>query len=125
VIQSVRSAPKPWLLLFVHSGYVVPRSIDDVMASIAASIHWRADLDRIQPRTCILLVIYRRSPSRAPTLTPLLEHAGDRLDDADIAGAAAEIAAELAADARLVRVGQARDDVMGGGEHPRRAEAAL
>src|SRR5437764_10313432 len=73
-----------------------------------------------QPLTCIFPVFNRRA-----ALPPLRQHPFDRPDDPDIAGAAAEIAAELAPDPRLVRLGQAGDDVARRGQHARRAEAAL
>src|SRR5260370_29667788 len=84
------------------------------------SIFQRIDNLGIHPTACFSPVVYRRT-----ALTPLRQHPGDRPDDADIAGAAAEIAAELAADARLVGPGQAGDDVARGGEHAGGTEAAL
>ena len=49
----------------------------------------------------------------------------DRFDDADIAGAAAEIAGQFQADALFVGVRQPRDDVPRRHQHAGRAEAAL
>lgn len=49
----------------------------------------------------------------------------NRLHDARISGAAAEIAGEAEADARLVRFRQAQHEVTGRHQHARRAEAAL
>ena len=54
-----------------------------------------------------------------------LQYAADGTHDPDISGAAAEIAAQLEADAPLVGVGKTRDDVARGDQHARRAEAAL
>src|SRR5215813_4508548 len=55
----------------------------------------------------------------------LLQHAADGAHDADISGAAAQVAAELEADAPLVGVGKTRDDVARRDQHSRRAEPAL
>ena len=55
----------------------------------------------------------------------LRQHVLNRRHDADIAGAAAEIARQLFADARLVGLGQAGDDVISGSQHAGRAIAAL
>ena len=54
-----------------------------------------------------------------------LRHAAHRLDDAEIAGAAAEIAGKLHADALLVGARQPLHDVARGDQHAGRAEAAL
>ena len=61
----------------------------------------------------------------APAGLALCQHLLDRRDDADIAGAAAEVARKLEADARLVGVRQPRDDVAAGDQHAGRAIAAL
>src|SRR5262245_2475006 len=55
----------------------------------------------------------------------LLQYAADGTHDADISGAATQVAAELEADAPLVGVGKARDDVARRDQHCRRAESAL
>ena len=57
--------------------------------------------------------------------TACIEHAPDRANDADIARAAAQVAREFVAHARIVGVGQAGHDVARGHEHARRAIAAL
>ncbi|MCY1509555.1 hypothetical protein D9M68_439040 [compost metagenome] len=54
-----------------------------------------------------------------------VQHRTDRGDDAHIAGAAAQVARQFMADGGLVCVGQAQHDIARGGQHPRRAEAAL
>ena len=55
----------------------------------------------------------------------LRQHPGNRGDDALIAGAAAQVAAELDPDATRVGRGQADHDVARGDQHARRAVAAL
>src|SRR5205085_9911832 len=56
---------------------------------------------------------------------PRRQHALDGAHDAHVAGAAAEVARELLADARFVGVGKTQDDVARGDQHSRRAVAAL
>ena len=53
------------------------------------------------------------------------QHALDCAHDADVAGAAAQIAGQLLADARLIRRRQAEHDVARGDQHAGRAIAAL
>src|SRR5476649_2306434 len=102
----------------VRYGHPSVRPVDGSAASTEYSTYRRVTVVTMPPRACISPVVNRRRPRRDTSLTPVPQHAGDRLDDADIAGAAAEIAAELAADARLVDFRQAGDDVAGSGEHP-------
>jgi hypothetical protein len=54
-----------------------------------------------------------------------LDHASNRIDDAEIAGAAAQIAGKLDPDSALVRVRQPAHDVARRDQHAGRAEAAL
>ena len=77
----------------------------------------------------------RRAAARPPRLVRAafaagaarlaLRHAAHRLDDAEIAGAAAEVAGKLDPDALLVGARQALHDVARGDQHAGRAEAAL
>src|SRR4051812_30758872 len=65
----------------------------------------------------------RRRDERSLATFP--QHPTDRADDADITGAAAEVAAEFESNARFIGFGYARDDIARRHQHRRRAEAAL
>src|SRR6266403_1611835 len=70
----------------------------------------------------------RNRPSRAGSGGTAVNAAQcnfDGVDDAQVSRTAAEIAAELDTNAATVSMRQPRDNVIGGGQHPRRAEAAL
>ena len=60
-----------------------------------------------------------------PTPAPRCDHASDSLDDANVAGATAQVAAKTQPDAPLVGLPQAQDQVTSGDKHSRRAESAL
>ena len=60
-----------------------------------------------------------------PPLASGGDDASDRLDDPDIAGAAAEIAAEAQPDAPLVGLPKAKNQIASGDQHSGRAESAL
>ena len=71
--------------------------------------------------TSLRVAVRARRPF-APALPCDLPH---RRDDPHVAGAPAEVAAELAPDRRIVHRREAGDDVPRRDQHPRRAEAAL
>src|SRR5437868_15369143 len=63
--------------------------------------------------------------SVSPMMSPRLRGLLHRLHDVGVPGAAADVALEPGADLGLARIGVALEQVAGGDDHARRAEAAL